>query len=613
MALTIKPEFQNKVLAFNNSAIPLGQRSQVDLTILLVLAYQAKRDDYVSYFENPPTLEELLGNAPGGPGGTGPTGTNGWSWVPALEADGDRVVIRIADWQGGTGSKPAAGGYIGGSGIVSTKAAAINVRGLPGTGTGGGGTFESLTGVPKNNAILKSYIDSKVGARRFNIVDYGADPTFTNDSTDAIQAALDACWLAGGGVVWCPIGHYKIAKALPAWADRSSSNPICQIRVPLSSTYANLCRISLVGESWTVPQIMVVNNNSATQVVQGGVIFESTIRGTADNVNGNGAASVIGSGWIIDDFGPLNFTHFAIDNICVRTNAHSGATYLPSTMTAVDLRLVAQTDIGRILTDITAPITASVEPAFDVYGLRFPSYNNRGFSNVDALVSFGYTWGVEMAEHAFINYLTVAGCGVGVHPGSGGHRRHINKMQAEGCKYGVYLGASEESSIHITSYGAEHNTGAGHWYSFVKDVYVDEYMEGERLHITHARVTLLPRFYVANDNASRVSIDFINGIKVADGCYYSGANAVQLDGLGRRNVSWLVTYKATGNKTVSIVNPFRGCDFKIFLEQDATGGRTLTLPANSVFMAGYAVDTAPNAITKISGWYDGVNYRWKSE
>jgi hypothetical protein len=45
----------------------------------------------------------------------------------------------------------------------------------------------------------------------FNVVDYGADPSGTADSTGAIQAAIDAAGAAGGGVVSLPAGTFKIA------------------------------------------------------------------------------------------------------------------------------------------------------------------------------------------------------------------------------------------------------------------------------------------------------------------------------------------------------------------------------------------------------------------
>lgn len=47
----------------------------------------------------------------------------------------------------------------------------------------------------------------------FNVVDYGADPTGTNDSTTVIQSAINAV-PSGGGVVYFPAGTYKLSSAL---------------------------------------------------------------------------------------------------------------------------------------------------------------------------------------------------------------------------------------------------------------------------------------------------------------------------------------------------------------------------------------------------------------
>ena len=46
----------------------------------------------------------------------------------------------------------------------------------------------------------------------FNALDHGADPTGTDDSTAAIQAAIDAAESAGGGVVYLPEGEYRVSK-----------------------------------------------------------------------------------------------------------------------------------------------------------------------------------------------------------------------------------------------------------------------------------------------------------------------------------------------------------------------------------------------------------------
>lgn len=72
--------------------------------------------------------------AAGGEGGgeAGTPGTNGWSPVLSAEADGERRVLRVIDWTGGSGTKPAAGRYVGAGGLVLAAADALDVRGQAG-------------------------------------------------------------------------------------------------------------------------------------------------------------------------------------------------------------------------------------------------------------------------------------------------------------------------------------------------------------------------------------------------------------------------------------------------------------------------------------------------
>ena len=59
----------------------------------------------------------------------GPSGSNGWTAIEAVVSDGERRVRRITDWVGGTGTKPATGAYLGASGHVVDIADATDVRG----------------------------------------------------------------------------------------------------------------------------------------------------------------------------------------------------------------------------------------------------------------------------------------------------------------------------------------------------------------------------------------------------------------------------------------------------------------------------------------------------
>lgn len=72
----------------------------------------------------------------------GDDGDDGWSPVFAIEADGARRVLKVADWQGGSGTKPDINKYVGAAGFVDAAADAVDFRGPAGedgTGDEGGG------------------------------------------------------------------------------------------------------------------------------------------------------------------------------------------------------------------------------------------------------------------------------------------------------------------------------------------------------------------------------------------------------------------------------------------------------------------------------------------
>lgn len=70
----------------------------------------------------------------------GDDGDSGWSPTLAVVADGDRRVLRVVAWQGGTGSAPATGFYVGPEGLVSDIAEAVDVRGAIGSDGASGWT-----------------------------------------------------------------------------------------------------------------------------------------------------------------------------------------------------------------------------------------------------------------------------------------------------------------------------------------------------------------------------------------------------------------------------------------------------------------------------------------
>lgn len=67
------------------------------------------------------------------------------------------------------------------------------------------------------------------GDRVYEVLEYGADGTDTSPDEDAIQAAIDSAYSAGGGDVWLPAGTYWVGHAgavdsVDAWCLRLKSN-----------------------------------------------------------------------------------------------------------------------------------------------------------------------------------------------------------------------------------------------------------------------------------------------------------------------------------------------------------------------------------------------------
>lgn len=69
-----------------------------------------------------------------------------------------------------------------------------------------------------------------------------------------------------------------------------------------------------------------------------------------------------------------------------------------------------------------------------------------------------------------------------------------------------------------------------------------------------------------------------------------------------------------GNRTLAMSNPVSGSYGTLRVIQDATGSRTLTLPAGSKVINGGAgaitLTTTANAIDVLTFYYDGTNYFW---
>ncbi|MCX7061336.1 MAG: hypothetical protein NTZ11_10645 [Gammaproteobacteria bacterium] len=66
-------------------------------------------------------------------GANGLTGASAWTPILAVVTDGARRVLQVADWSGGSGTKPTTGAYVGPTGLTTTLANAVDLRALANT------------------------------------------------------------------------------------------------------------------------------------------------------------------------------------------------------------------------------------------------------------------------------------------------------------------------------------------------------------------------------------------------------------------------------------------------------------------------------------------------
>jgi hypothetical protein len=146
-------------------------------------------------------------------------GTNGWSPVLAVVSDGERRVLQVADWQGGTGTKPATGLYVGTAGLVALIANAVDVRGAAGaagaTGaTGAAGpntvttsTTTNITGLLKGNGTTVAQATAGtdyVATNDLRLHDRSHAITSTSDHTAGNWKVFHSN--ASGQIVELPLG-----------------------------------------------------------------------------------------------------------------------------------------------------------------------------------------------------------------------------------------------------------------------------------------------------------------------------------------------------------------------------------------------------------------------
>lgn len=105
---------------------------------------------------------------------------------------------------------------------------------------------------------------SMINGEVINVLDYGADLSGTNDSTTAIQAAIDFAYANGGGVVYLSAGDYK------------TTGVVCKDRVSIKGDGQFVTTFNLIGTN----SICISSPAQATMLASGTAFY-----GTFENFN----------------------------------------------------------------------------------------------------------------------------------------------------------------------------------------------------------------------------------------------------------------------------------------------------------------------------------------
>lgn len=121
----------------------------------------------------------------------GPPGPPGWSPLLAVVADGDRRVLQVSSWVGGTGQPPVSGLYLGPNGFTPNIFQALDVRGLRGF-PGDAATIEigEVTTLPPGEPATVVNVGTDAAAVLDIAIPQGATGDIEGLTAAAIIAAL---------------------------------------------------------------------------------------------------------------------------------------------------------------------------------------------------------------------------------------------------------------------------------------------------------------------------------------------------------------------------------------------------------------------------------------
>jgi hypothetical protein len=432
--------------------------------------------------------------------------------------------------------------------------------------------------------------------KEYNVKDYGdfvagaVSEAISITNTETFQAALLAIQTSGSGKLYIPNGHYFLGG--PLQTSINSTNPNCQIYIPLSAITENGCHITIEGES--APNYRYIAITGGIINSTGGVILESTIAGSGT------LPAVFGTP--NSESNTMNYTYVTFKNITIRTTTNTGATHIAGTMSGINFENLSNFQFDQLAIETTSPTGSMVDQTNATYGIILPKQLNYAFTVGGTARILGYKYGIAVGEHANINQLYIAYCRTGlVTKTAYQHGVNINCLSIEECKYHIELIA--EGNIFASTFHSEWHTGSA-WTSLEQQVYVNG-ATTRSVYFNHVNVGTW-------GSVGANTYDFLtNDVNRTSFRYLNGRDTL----LDMVTLVTTNTWKATLHKrakivlgadsTLTINNAKTGEMLELLVIQDGTGGWDLTINSISV-----TVNLGASAATLVKCTYDGSDWRF---
>jgi hypothetical protein len=432
----------------------------------------------------------------------------------------------------------------------------------------------------------------------FNVEDYGAVHNGVADDTAAIQAAINAAFANGGGVVYFPLPapgqDYVIAGALQTSVN--GTNPNSQLYIPLTRFGIDAgCHIELVGE--TRPNFMVNQVSGGINDVTNTVVLRSTITG------GGTLPAVFGTPTYTGIFSNRNHTYVTFRNLRIKTRTNTGSTHFAGLMSGINFARLASFCCDYVSVETTSTLAVMAEPTNETYGIIFPEELNFAMLNVTTVRVLGYKYGLVPGEHFTAQNIFIGWCKNGIYlKNPQQHGQHIQRLSVEATTRMITM--AETNWIEIGQFAPE--TVDSVFPSWCWTEYHLYYTGGnsivgiDLLTIGYANVGGNLYDFKTN-NYGKASARIINGRDV-----YRDIVSVSISGTWRAFHHKKAKVSLTGNATITISEAVAGDVLHLFYKQDGTGGKTLTINGTSV-----TITSSANAAGYVQCMYDGTDWVYK--